>query len=121
MDGTRFDRVTAALSSGATRRAVCRAASVGVVGAALGRLGLGEVAAACGRVRKRCRGSDECCGDLKCGRPTTRHTCSSTVGNTRRWCCIKAGDPCRGECDCCGGYECSFGDNPRVGRCTRIQ
>jgi hypothetical protein len=55
-------------------------------------------------------GQDTCATGLQCGTPTTRHTCSSTVGDVDAWCCVPPGGRCT-ECDCCGDYYCSYDDN----------
>ena len=53
---------------------------------------------------------DVCRGNLQCGTPTTRHTCSSTVDGVEAWCCVPPGGACT-ECDCCGNYYCAYDDD----------
>ena len=53
---------------------------------------------------------DVCRGNLQCGAPTTRHTCSSTVEEVEAWCCVPPGGACT-ECDCCGNFYCAYDDD----------
>jgi hypothetical protein len=113
MEGMHLDAIARSIANRNGRRFFCQTLAVGVFGAALTRLGLSGVAAGCTKLRKKCSKSDQCCGDLDCGRPTTRHTCDSQTGHIRKWCCVKPGGRCK-ECDCCGDYYCAGN-----GRCKR--
>lgn len=55
--------------------------------------------------------TDSCAGDLRCGPPTTRHTCSSSIPDDgSSWCCVPPVGRCN-ECDCRGNYSCSYDDD----------
>lgn len=122
MDDRRFDGMVRAFGVPTGRRTLGKTIAAGALGAALSQF-VPKAADAGGakKLRQRCRpGKDTCKGSLKCGAPTTRHQCSSTVQGIRNWCCVERGAACRDTCDCCGDFYCSFnGDNPRVGRCVR--
>ena len=113
MNQDQFDGLVRGDLATMPRRAVCRTLTGGLLGVALSRLGLSGVAAGCTKLRKKCNKSDECCGSFECGRPTTRHSCSSSVPNQGKWCCVPPGGRCS-ECDCCGDFYCAGN-----GRCKR--
>ena len=117
MNDRRSDGLTTSFSALSSRRALCKAVGGGTLAAALTRLGLGEAVARCTKLKEKCGRNDTCCGDLKCGRPTTRHTCSSSIPKQGKWCCVKPGGTCT-ECDCCGDYYCKLDANNN-GRCVR--
>lgn len=101
MDANRFDRLTRTFT---LTRSLPRRGLLGVAALALPGLAA-PVAAGKKGLRKRCSGKNSCKGSLTCGKPTTRHTCSSTVDGVKKWCCVKPGGKCS-ECDCCGNYYC---------------
>ena len=118
MEADRFDVLARSLTRARSRRG----AMATVLGGTLGLLGLSQTEAKRRhkhkhkhkpkpkQLRQLCSpGKDRCSGDLECGTPTTRHTCSSSIpqGN---WCCVQPGGSCT-ECDCCGDYYCEFDDN----------
>jgi hypothetical protein len=122
METRRFDHLVSGLSQTRTRRGALRflAAAIGVGAAAPL---LAESGDARRRRRKKKGGSgglglqeictprrSTCAKGLKCGSPTTRHTCSSTVEGVESWCCVPPGGRCT-ECDCCGDYYCEYDDN----------
>jgi hypothetical protein len=110
MDGSRFDRLTRAASSGASgtsRRGAIAGLAVGLaaVFAAAG----GEEAR--GKKRKRCRCHRHCqgkiCGDDGCGK-----TCGTCSGS-QQFCC-------NGQCrtECCGDGQCAAGETCLRGACV---
>ncbi len=123
MDPTRFDTLTRALtqlrSTAATpRRAALKLLASGAFGAALVRAGGAEVVAKRKKKKKKglklkalCTpGKSKCAKGLKCGQPTTRHTCDSSTPDNSDWCCVPPGGSCT-ECDCCGDFYCDFDNN----------
>lgn len=129
MDPTRFDSFTRALtqlrSTAATpRRAALKLLARGALGAILVRTRSAEVVANRKKKKKKglklralCTLGKSTCGKgLKCGQPTTRHTCDSTTPDTSDWCCVPPGGSCT-ECDCCGDFYCEPDDNNQF-RCV---
>jgi hypothetical protein len=112
VDADRFDRLARNLTRAMPRRGLLGLAALALPGA----LVVAGSAAAGGKkgLRAKCSGGDTCRGDLMCGKPTTRHSCGSSIPRRGKWCCVAPGDRCNGECDCCGNNYC--GGN---GRCIR--
>ena len=112
MDQDRLEFLISSSLTAMPRRTVCRTLSGGLLGATLTRLGLQGVLAGCTKLKKKCNDSDECCGDLVCGRNSTQHQCTGSL--PKKNCCIPLGGRCRyEECECCGNATC---DNRRCKR-----
>lgn len=136
MDSQRFDAFTSIFSQPHSRRRTVRLVTASLLGAS----GLGVLARGESTARRRKKGGkggksggkgtgggtgggpkkdlseicdpevDVCRGQLQCGAPTTRHTCSSTVEGIEAWCCVPPGGACS-ECDCCGNFYCTYDDD----------
>jgi hypothetical protein len=122
VDSSRFDQLSKVLGSGVTRRIALGALAATALGGTAPLLATREAAAKKRKkkglgLRKRCGGKSKCKKGLKCGSPTTRHTCDSQTQGVDSWCCIPPGGKCSGECDCCGNNYCSF-DNNNQGHCV---
>lgn len=115
MDDKRFDDLSRAVASMASRRSVLKGLVGGAVASLIGAVGLGDAAAA-GRKRGPgvvCRKQSECADGLTCA-------ADGTDGRSR--CTCPAGTyACRGQCIstgfCCSNGDCKPGDACCGGTC----
>ncbi len=107
MDADHFDHLTRTLAAPASRRAALKGLTAGVLGVALGLLGIGETDAThygCRHVGKACRRDRQCCSS-RCRGPKGAETCQAHHEGT----CTPAKDFCViGETGCSGGACACF-------------
>lgn len=119
MDGTRFDGLTRALATGATRRRTLLGVAGSALAGLLGLAGIEEAAAACVKAGKKgCNGpkNGKCCDGARCtrGNKTTegRCVCLRSLKQCGRECvnlktnkenCGSCNNRCRGARSCTNG------------------
>jgi hypothetical protein len=104
MDGQRFDEITKALATGASRRQILRGVVAGLVGALASGLSREHAAAA-----RRCKGAGgKCTADRDCCQDDPARCADGKCCPKPRY-CASTGTCCPPGLKCCGDGECTAG------------